>query len=72
MKQLANHYEAGNWSPFGEIGDNVGEDRPDEGDTRDKGPHAITATKEKNSHEKCVKKPSTERGKYNVYVKLNV
>ena len=42
MKQLANAYEAGNWSPFGEIGGNFGEDRPDESDTRDKGPHAIT------------------------------
>ena len=40
MKQLANDYEAGNWSPFGETGGKVEEDRPDEGDTKDKGAHA--------------------------------
>ena len=55
MKQLADDYEAGNWSPFGEIGGKVGEDRPGEGDTRDKGPHAVTAS---NST------ASTKTGKY--------
>ena len=63
MKQLANDYEAGNWSPFGEIDGKVGEDRPEEGDTRDKGPHAVKASKEMNSHHKCVKRASTKKGK---------
>ena len=40
MKQLANDYESGNWSPFGETGGKTGE-----ADSKDEESHAVTATK---------------------------
>ena len=57
MKQLANDYESGNWSPFGEtdgkIGEEkpgeadgkIGEEKPGEADGKDEESHAVTATK---------------------------
>ena len=57
MKQLANDYESGNWSPFGETGGKIGEEKPGEtggkigeekpgeADGKDEESHAVTATK---------------------------
>ena len=53
MKQLANNYESGNWSPFGETGgeEKPGEadgkigEKPGETDSKDEESHAVTATK---------------------------
>ena len=54
MKQLANNYESGNWSPFGETGGEekpgeadgkIGEEKPGETDGKDEESHAVTATK---------------------------
>ena len=45
MKQLANDYESGNWSPFGETGGKIGEEKPGEAGGKDKKSHAVTATK---------------------------
>ena len=57
MKQLANDYETGNWSPFGETDGKVGEEEPGETDgkvgkekpgrahDKDEEPHAVIATK---------------------------
>ena len=45
MKQLVNDYESGNWSPFGETGGKIGEEKPGEADGKDEESHAVTATK---------------------------
>ena len=45
MKQLANDYESGNWSPFGETGGKIGEEKPGEAGGKDEESHAVTATK---------------------------
>lgn len=58
MKQLAIEYELGNWNPLSEVGG-----KPEAEDTRDNGIHAITSSKEMNSQQKHVKKPSTKKGK---------
>ena len=63
MKQLATDYELGKWNPLSEVGGKVGVDTLEVEDTRDNGIHAITSSKEMNSQQRHVKKPSTKKGK---------
>ena len=45
MKRLANGYETGNWSPFGETDGKVGEEKPGEAGNKDEKLHAVIAAK---------------------------
>ena len=69
MKQLANGYETGNWSPFGETDGKVGEEKPGEAGNKDEELHAVIATKPpsckilQNADKPKAKTASTKKGR---------